>query len=110
MCAWKAAILAIAALIGSAGLASADKKDAAQREAVRQAKVSLADAIAIAQKTIPDGKVVDTDVETVKGVVQYAIDIDKDGVKTVFVDIQTGNVIRTVSKKDDDDDDDDDDD
>ena len=68
---------------------------------MKQAKISLNDAIAIAQKAVPDGKVVDTDVETVKGVVQYAIDIDKDGVKTVFVDLQTGNVIRTVPKKDD---------
>ena len=29
MCAWKAAILAIATLIGTTGLASADKKDSA---------------------------------------------------------------------------------
>jgi uncharacterized membrane protein YkoI len=110
MFAHKAAILAFAIVIGMTGFASADKKDAAQREAVRQAKVSLSDAIAIAQRQIPGGQVVETDVETVKGVVQYAIKIDKDGLQTVFVDLQTGNVIGTVSKKDDDGDDDDDDD
>ena len=107
MCVRKTTVLAIAGVIGMTGLAPADQKDAAQNEAVKQAKVSLNDAIAIAQKQIPGGKVVDTDVETVKGVVQYAIEIDKDGVKVVFVDLQTGNVIRTVPKKIGSDDDDD---
>ena len=94
------AILGIAVAVGMTGLAAAeDQKDAAQEEALEQAKVSLDDAIAAARNAIPDGKVVDTDVETVDGVVQYAIEIDKDGVKTVFVDLQTGNVLRMLPKE-----------
>jgi uncharacterized membrane protein YkoI len=99
MSARKVAILVVAAVIAMTGFASADQKDREQRDAVKRAKVSLTDAIAIAQKLIPDGKVVDTDIETIKGVVQYAIEIDKDGVKTVFVDLQTGNVLHMGPKQ-----------
>jgi uncharacterized membrane protein YkoI len=106
----KAAILAFAVFLGATGFASADKKDAAEREALRQAKISLNEAIAIAQKAVPGGTVIDTDLETTRGVVQYAIEIDdRDGIKKVFIDLQTGDVTRTVSKKQDDDDDDDED-
>jgi uncharacterized membrane protein YkoI len=107
----KAAILAFAVFLGTTGFASADRKDAAEREALRQAKFSLNEAIAIAQRAVPGGTVIDTDLETTRGVVQYAIEIDHtDGVKKVFVDLQTGDVIRTVSKKQEDDEDDEDDD
>jgi uncharacterized membrane protein YkoI len=109
MYARKTAILAIALFLATTGFASADEKDAAQSEAVKRAKVSLNDAVAIAQKQVPDGRVLDTDVETVKGVVQYAIEIEKDGIKVVFVDLQSGNVIRMVPKRETEDDDDDED-
>jgi hypothetical protein len=64
---------------------------------------------AIAEKEIPGGKVVDADVDTKNGAVSYAIDIDRDDVQTVLVDLQTGSVVKPAAASQDDDDDDDDD-
>jgi hypothetical protein len=113
MCSRNIAFAALVTFVASTSLVSAeDRKDARQREAVEQAKVKMEDAVAVAQRVFPDGRVVDRDVETVKGRVVYAIEIEKDGMKTVLVDLQSGDVVNVGPKREkrgDDDDDDDDD-
>ncbi len=114
-------LIALAALIAITGLTvenaarAEDRKDRIQREAVERAKVRPDDAADIARRVVPDGKVVDVDVETIRGTVTYAVEVEKDGrVRTVLVDLQSGDVLSVQPKRensgDDDDDDDDDDD
>ena len=87
-----------------------DRKDARQREAVAAAKIKPDDAAEIARRVVPDGKVVDVDVETIKGTVTYAVEIEKEGrVRSVLVDLQSGDILRVQPKREDADDDDDDD-
>jgi uncharacterized membrane protein YkoI len=69
--------------------------------------LTLAGAITIAEKEVPGGWVIDADVESDNGTVSYAIEIDKDGVQTVLVDLQTGIVLKVAAKQDDEDGDED---
>jgi uncharacterized membrane protein YkoI len=91
-----------------------DREDARQREAVERAKVKPNDAADIARKVVPDGRVLEVDVETIRGTVTYAVEIEKDrDIRTVLVDLERGEVLSVRSKNEDeegDDDDDDDDD
>ena len=121
----KIIIAACAALgiVGAVGLAYADNdtEDAAEdaREAAAQstATLSIGEAIALAEKEIPGGRVIGSEIDTENGVVSYVIDVEKDGMQTVMIDVATGEVISAgASEADDfdtpnlDDDDDDDDD
>jgi hypothetical protein len=91
-----------------------DREDARQREAVERAKVKPNDAADIARRVVPDGRVLEVDVETIRGTVTYAVEIEKDrDIRTVLVDLERGEVLSVRSKnedKEDDDDNDDDDD
>ena len=84
-------LIALAALIAFTGLTienaarAEDRKDRIQREAVERAKVRPDGAADIARRVVPDGKVIDVDVETIRGTVTYAVEIEKDGrVSTVL--------------------------
>jgi uncharacterized membrane protein YkoI len=114
-------IAALAALLGFGATADrvfAEDRDehARERSALRNARLTLEDAIEVARRKLPGGRVIDADVETRNGVVSYAIDIDRDGVRRVLVDPSDGKVVNVAAKRDDggsdedgDDDDDDDD-
>jgi uncharacterized membrane protein YkoI len=105
------ALTALLSIVAGTAAYAEDRKDARQREAVDAAKVKPNDAAEIARRVVPDGKVVDVDVETIKGTVIYAVEIEKDGrVRSVLVDLSSGDVLRVQPKSEDDDDDSDDDD
>jgi uncharacterized membrane protein YkoI len=76
-------------------------KDMKQLEAVEEAKVTLVEALTIAQKELPGGKALSADVKTRKSKVMYAIDIEKDGLHVVHVDPRTGSVLSVLPKIDD---------
>ena len=113
-------------IIGAVGLASADNdsEDAAEdaREAAAQsaASLSIGEAIALAEREVPGGRVIGSEVDTENGVVSYVIDVEKDGMQTVMIDVATGEVISVgateaddfdavrVDEDDDDEDEDDD--
>ena len=94
-----AALMMLTLGMGLGGACAENGKDARQREAVRRAKVTLSDAVSIAQRALPGGRVVDTDVETIGGRVTYAIEIQRDGLKTVLVDLESGRVLSVVAKR-----------
>jgi uncharacterized membrane protein YkoI len=97
-------------LIG-APTAMADREDARQREAVNRARVKPNDAAEIARREFPGAQVRDVDVETIRGTVTYAVEVETEGrIRTVLVDLDSGDVMRVPSDRDEDDDDDDDDD
>ena len=108
-------------ITGAVGIAYAetDRDDAAEdaREAAAQsaAALSLGEAIALAEKEFPGGRVIGSEIDTEDGIVSYVIDIEKDGMQTVMIDVATGEVIGAAAREaddfdaDDDDDDDDDD-
>ena len=77
-------------------------KSKRETAALLQAKVTLSDAISVAQKEIPGGKPVDADlVTTADGKVIYSIELAKDGVHKVHkvsVDMQNGSVIEVTQK------------
>jgi hypothetical protein len=96
------AALAALILLGGGGLVSAhDSEDAQERTALQSAKVTLNDAIAAAEKEVPSGKVVDAEVDFENGVTSYFIEIDKDGVQTVRVDMETGQALKVATEADD---------
>ena len=109
-------------IIGAVGLAYADNDsdDAAEdaREAAAQsaASLSIGEAILLAEKEIPGGRVIGSEIDTENGVVSYVIDVEKDGMQTVMIDVATGEVISVGAPEADDfdpvgvDDDDDDED
>jgi Peptidase propeptide and YPEB domain len=90
-----------------------DRQNIREWEAVAAAKIRPDDAAQIAQRVIPKGTLLDVDVETIKGEVIYAVELEKDGrVQTVLIDLNTGEVLAEMSDSDGDmdrDEDDDDD-
>jgi uncharacterized membrane protein YkoI len=93
------AIAAAAVLIGfaSAELVAAEEYSDVQedfQEAVAQARaeVSLGEAIAIAAKAVPGGRLIESEADVEDGALSYLIEIEKDGVRTVVVDARTGRV------------------
>ena len=95
----KIAIAAAAVLIGfvSAELVAAEEYSDVQEdflEAVAQAKaeVSLGEAVAIAAKAVPGGRLIESEADVEDGALSYLIEIEKDGVRTVVVDARTGRV------------------
>jgi uncharacterized membrane protein YkoI len=91
-------MLSIGALLDPA-LAKSKRETAALLEA----KVTLSDAVSVAQREIPGGKAVDADLVTTKnGKVIYAIELTKDdphNLHKVSVDMQNGSVIEVTRKK-----------
>ena len=91
-----------------------DRQNIREWEAVAAAKIRPDDAAQIAQRVIPRGRLLDVDVETIKGEVIYAVELENDGrVQTVLIDLNTGEVLAEMSDDDrdvDGDEDDDDDD
>ncbi len=107
-----AAVLA-ASLAGGASLVSAhqtDDDDAQERAALQAAKITLSEAIAAAEKEVPGGTAIEAEVDSENGVTSYFVEIEKDGVQRVRVDMQTGQALKVAADDDDDDDDDDHDD
>jgi uncharacterized membrane protein YkoI len=115
MCASKIAGTFLAALLvvglGISQASAEDREDRRQREAVERARVQPNDAAEIARKEFPNGRVLDVDVETIRGTVTYAVEVETDRrIRTVLVDLESGNVLSVRSNREDDDDDDEDDD
>lgn len=107
------AAVAALGLAGGAALVSAhqvEDEDAQERAALQAAKITLSEAIAAAEKEVPGGKVIEAEVDVENGVAGYFIEIEKDGVQTVLVDMQTGQASKIAEADDDDDDEDEDDD
>jgi uncharacterized membrane protein YkoI len=99
------------ALVIVAPAAMAGRDDARQREAVSRARVKPDDAAEIARREFPGGHVRDVDVETIRGTVTYAVEVETEGrIRTVLVDLESGDVMRVPSDRDDEGDDDHDDD
>src|SRR6478609_233585 len=104
----KALFVAAAVAVGSlalAGTAGAQQmKHATSQVRVKgnaklksEAKVSEADAIATAQKEVPDGKIESAEIEREGGKLIYSFDIKtphKSGVEEVNIDANTGTVVK----------------
>ncbi len=70
--------------------------------AVAEAKVLLAEAIAIAEKAVPAGKLLSAEVSNQRGIISYVIHIAKDSaVSAVHVDFADGRIIEISDKLDD---------
>jgi uncharacterized membrane protein YkoI len=95
-------------LVGGAALVSAhpieDSEEAQERAALQNAKITLSEAIAAAEKEVPGGKVTDAEVDIVNGAASYVVEIDKDGLQTVRVDLETGKALKVAAEADDADD------
>jgi uncharacterized membrane protein YkoI len=81
-----------------------DDEEAQERAALQNAKITLSEAIAAAEKEVPGGKVIDAEVDIVNGAASYVVEIDKDGLQTVRVDLETGKALKVVAEADDEDD------
>ena len=100
--------LAALILVGGGALVSAhqiqDSEDAQESAALQNAKITLSEAIAAAEKEVPGGKVIDAEVDIVNGAASYVVEIDKDGLQTVRVDLETGKALKVAAEADDADD------
>jgi hypothetical protein len=118
--------LILASLVVLVGVATAgvvlahdDKsEDAMEKAALGEAKFTLAEAIAAAQALVPGGLVLKAAVDTENGVPTYVVDLDKNGMQRVLIDIRSGQAKTLASEagksengddQDEDEDDDDDD-
>ena len=104
-----AAAFAALILVGGAALVSAHRgprqmRSAQERAALQNAKITLSEAIAAAEKEVPGGKVIDAEVDIVNGAASYVVEIDKDGLQTVRVDLETGKALKVAAEADDADD------
>jgi uncharacterized membrane protein YkoI len=90
------------ALSLGASLDPALAKSKRETTALLEAKVTLSDAISVAQKKIPGGKPVDADLVTTRdGNVIYSVELVKDdahNLHKVSVDMQNGSVIEVAQK------------
>ncbi len=95
-----AGLAAVPLMIGVATLAKADKhgNETIETETLMNAKISLADAIKVAE-TEAKGKAVDSGVNDEGGVVGYEVEVvGQDGKRTdVLVDPQTGKVLKMAA-------------
>jgi Peptidase propeptide and YPEB domain len=94
---WCIGLTAASVLIGFGPGASA--MSAKEKAAVQQAKVTLRQAIAIAQREVPGSLVVDADAVTLSDKVSYAIEVLKDQLYEVRIDLDTGSVLAVVKKR-----------
>ena len=99
---WHIPAAAISALAltfaGIAGAAYAGSSDNTQEiAALGTAKVSLTQAIAVAEQT-SGGRAINAGLNNENGVITYSVDVAKDkGVQTLFVDMNTGRVAPAIS-------------
>ena len=85
------------------GDAQQDAAEIAEEAAAQaEAKLTLEEAVALAEKQIPGGKVIESEVDTENGVASYVIDIEKDGLQTVMIAVRTGEVLSAGAVEDDD--------
>ena len=100
-----AGLAAVPLALGVATLAKADKhsNEVNETQAVMNAKISLADAIKVAEAEAK-GKAVDSGVADENGVVSYEVEIvGQDGKRMdVLVDPQTGKVLKMAAAETDD--------
>jgi uncharacterized membrane protein YkoI len=100
-----AAVILLSAAIGGTAVVSAhqvqDSEEAQERAALQNAKITLSEAIAAAEKEVPGGKVIDAEVDIVNGAATYVVEIDKDGLQTVRVDLETGKALKVAVEADD---------
>ena len=105
----KALFVAAVVAVGSVGFATTSSAQQTKHAATGQvrvkgsaklkseAKVTEADAIATAQKEVPDGKIESGEIEREGGKLIYSFDIKvpkKSGVEEVNVDAMTGTVVK----------------
>jgi uncharacterized membrane protein YkoI len=102
-----AAVTSVALVgLGSAGLLIAegngDAQEAAQEAAAQaEAKLTLEEAVALAEKQLPGGKVIEAEVDTEHGVAYYMIGIEKGGLQTVTIAARTGEILRVAAGEED---------
>jgi uncharacterized membrane protein YkoI len=98
------AVILSSAAIGGTAVVSAhevqDSEEAQERAALQNAKITLSEAIAAAEKEVPGGKVIDAEVDIVNGAATYVVEIDKDGLQTVRVDLETGKALKVAAEAD----------
>ncbi len=70
-----------------------------ERAAVQRAQVTLRQAIAIAQREVPGGLVVDADAATLADEVSYAIEVLKDSLYEVRIDMKDGSVLAVLQRR-----------
>jgi uncharacterized membrane protein YkoI len=70
-----------------------------EKAAVKQAKVTLQQAIAAAQREVPGSLVVDADAVTFGDKVSYAIEVLKDSLYEVRIDLDDGSVLAVVQRR-----------
>jgi uncharacterized membrane protein YkoI len=87
-----AVLLALGAVASGGDFAWA--KSERELLAIKQAKVTLPEAIAVAQREVPGGRVIDADIVSIRGTMSYAIEILKDGIHVVRIDLQKGAVLK----------------
>ena len=82
-----------------AGASSTWAMSVKQIAAFQQAKITLQDAVGIAQREVPGGWIVDADIAVVKGQGTYTVEVVKERVYAVRVDLQNGRVLETVRRR-----------
>jgi uncharacterized membrane protein YkoI len=75
-----------------------DWKDMAR---VEEAKVTMTEAVAIADSKLPGGRIASAGVKEERGKVRYQIDIITDGVHVVEIDPEDGRVLKIAKELDD---------
>ncbi|HEX4685080.1 MAG TPA: PepSY domain-containing protein [Gemmatimonadaceae bacterium] len=96
-----AVLAAIAVALGAGSLAAQQpsyKRDLPDSLA-RQARVSEADAIAVAKKALPKGEIASIELEREKGKLIYSMDVKtagRSGIDEVNVDAKTGKMVGKV--------------
>ena len=99
----RAALMFVAIAGASAGAQAAHKGAVAQHKKVetqaelqKEAKMTMADARALAQKTVPSGKIASGEIEREGGKLIYSFDMKvagKSGIDEVNIDAMTGTLI-----------------
>ena len=93
--------LALAGLLIAEG--NGDTQEAAEEAAAQaEAKLTLEEAVALAEKQIPGSKVVEAEVDAEHGVAYYVIGVKKDGLRTVTIAARTGKVLGVAAGEEDD--------
>jgi uncharacterized membrane protein YkoI len=93
--------LALAGLLIAEG--NGDAQEAAEEAAAQaEAELTLEEAVALAEKQIPGGKVVEAEVDAEHGVAYYVIGVEKDGLRTVTIAARTGKVLGVAAGEEDD--------
>jgi hypothetical protein len=98
-----APFLVILAVVITTGATFADNdvsEDAQEKAALANAKLTLAEAIAASTNMFPGGTVLSAAVDTENGLPGYVIDIEKDGMHRVLVDIRSGTVKAAAAEAD----------